>query len=186
MKWEGTISFTVETDPTKTQEDVETMIINAWLKGIEKGEINFEECDSDYYYDDMNELVITKVKEALNKYDSENIDVIINEETNCLYIMYHSYNNSFPVSEDIVHEDHVLLGELEEKLDELGVGHVWQKGSSNMVAINAITRESMDMIVEEIMNVMDADWLSEESKPFEIERILIDNGLAAVIEEGNE
>lgn len=36
MKWEGTISFTVETDPTKTQEDVETMIINAWLKGIEK------------------------------------------------------------------------------------------------------------------------------------------------------
>ena len=79
MKWEGTISFTVETDPTKTQEDVETMIINAWLKGIEKGEINFEECDSDYYYDDMNELVITKVKEALNKYDSENIDVIINE-----------------------------------------------------------------------------------------------------------
>lgn len=125
MKWEGTISFTVETDPTKTQEDVETMIINAWLKGIEKGEINFEECDSDYYYDDMNEPVITKVKEALNKYDSENIDVIINEETNCLYIMYHSYNNSFPVSEDIVHENHVLFGELEEKLDTLGVGHVW-------------------------------------------------------------
>ena len=26
-----------------------------------------------------------------------------------------------------------------------------------MVAINAITRESMDTIVEEIMNVMDAD-----------------------------
>lgn len=55
-----------------------------------------------------------------------------------------------------------------------------------MVAINAITRESMDMIIDEIMNVMDADWLSEESKPFEIERILNDNGLAVVIEEGNE
>lgn len=49
---------------------------------------------------------------------------------------------------------------------------------------NYITRESMDMIVEEIMNVMDADWLAEESKPSEIERVLIDNGLAAVIEEG--
>ena len=73
----------------------------------------------------MNELVITKVKEALNKYDSENIDVVINEETNCLYVMYHSDNNSFPIGEDIVHEDHVLLGELEEKLDALGVGHVW-------------------------------------------------------------
>lgn len=55
-----------------------------------------------------------------------------------------------------------------------------------MVAINAITRESMDMIVEEIIGVMNADWLSEESKPSEIERILINNGLAVVIKEGNE
>lgn len=55
-----------------------------------------------------------------------------------------------------------------------------------MVAINAITRESMDMIVEEIISVVDADWLSENSKPSEIERILVNNGLATVIEERNE
>ena len=36
---------------------------------------------------------------------------------------------------------------------------------------NYITRESMDMIVEEI-------------KPSEIERVLVNNGLAIVIEEG--
>ena len=30
--------------------------------------------------------------------------------------------------------------------------------------INRITRESMDMIVEEIMDVMSADWLTEGSK----------------------
>lgn len=54
-----------------------------------------------------------------------------------------------------------------------------------MVAINAITRESMDMIVEEIMNVMDADYLSEESKGVEIERVLVNNGLAMVIEEND-
>lgn len=35
--------------------------------------------------------------------------------------------------------------------------------------INRITRESMDMIIEEIMGVMESDWLSEESKPAEIE-----------------
>lgn len=52
-----------------------------------------------------------------------------------------------------------------------------------MVAINAITRESMDMIVEEIIDVMNADWLTEDSKPIEIERVLVDNGLAVVIEE---
>lgn len=34
-------------------------------------------------------------------------------------------SQEFPIGEDIVHEDHVLLGELEENLDELGVGHVW-------------------------------------------------------------
>lgn len=50
-----------------------------------------------------------------------------------------------------------------------------------MMAINTITRESMDMIVEEIIGVMDADWLNEESKPAEIERVLVDNGLAVVI-----
>ena len=49
--------------------------------------------------------------------------------------------------------------------------------------INRITRESMDMIVEEIMNVMSADWLTEGSKPMEIERVLVDNGLAVVVEE---
>ena len=54
-----------------------------------------------------------------------------------------------------------------------------------MVAINAITRESMDIIIEEIMNVMDSDYLSEESKPTEIERVLINNGLAMVIEEND-
>lgn len=54
-----------------------------------------------------------------------------------------------------------------------------------MVAINAITRESMDMIVDEIMNVMDADYLSEESKGAEIERVLVNNGLAMVIEEND-
>ena len=54
-----------------------------------------------------------------------------------------------------------------------------------MVAINAITRESMDIIIEEIMNVMDSDYLSEESKPTEIERVLINNRLAMVIEEND-
>lgn len=54
-----------------------------------------------------------------------------------------------------------------------------------MVAINAITRESMDMIVDEIMNVMNSDYLSEESKGAEIERVLVNNGLAMVIEEND-
>ena len=45
---------------------------------------------------------------------------------------------------------------------------------------NRITRESMDSIIEEIS---DCDWLSEDSKPREIERILVDAGIVEVIEE---
>lgn len=54
-----------------------------------------------------------------------------------------------------------------------------------MVVVNAITRESMDMIIEEIMNVMYSDYLSEESKPVEIEKVLTNNGLVTVIEEND-
>lgn len=54
-----------------------------------------------------------------------------------------------------------------------------------MAVINAVTRESMDMIVEEIINVMYSDYLSEESKAAEIERVLVNNGLATVIEEND-
>lgn len=54
-----------------------------------------------------------------------------------------------------------------------------------MVAINAITRESMDIIIEEIISIMNADWLSENSKPAEIERVLVNNGLAMVIEDND-
>ena len=61
-----------------------------------------------------------------------------------------------------------------------------QKRDRNLGNDNYITRESMDMIIEEIIGVMEADWLSEESKPAEIERILVNNGLATVIKEGNE
>lgn len=51
---------------------------------------------------------------------------------------------------------------------------------------NAITRESMDMIVKQIMDVMEIDWLSDDSKFMQIECILVDNGLATVIEEEDE
>ena len=54
-----------------------------------------------------------------------------------------------------------------------------------MVAINAIKRECMDIIIEDIMNVMDSGYLSEESKGAEIERVLTNNGLVTVIEEND-
>lgn len=50
---------------------------------------------------------------------------------------------------------------------------------------NRITRESMNMITEEIVEIMASDWLSDDSKRTEIERIIVNNGLATVIENEN-
>ena len=48
---------------------------------------------------------------------------------------------------------------------------------------NGITRENLDTLIEEIIGVCNYDWMTDESKPAEIERILVDNGIVSVIEE---
>ncbi len=48
---------------------------------------------------------------------------------------------------------------------------------------NAITRESMDDLIDSIIGIANCDWLSEESKPTEIERMLVDGGIVTVIED---
>ena len=45
--------------------------------------------------DRLAEIVGSMVEEELNEYDSDNVDVMINEETGELDIMYCSDNNSF-------------------------------------------------------------------------------------------
>lgn len=51
---------------------------------------------------------------------------------------------------------------------------------------NGITRESLNMLIEEIIGVCNYDWMTDESKPAEIERILVDNGIVSVIEKPEE
>ena len=51
---------------------------------------------------------------------------------------------------------------------------------------NGITRENLDTLIEEIIGVCNCDWMTDESKPAVIERILVDNGLVSVIEEPEE
>lgn len=51
---------------------------------------------------------------------------------------------------------------------------------------NKITRENMNNIVEEIMEIMNSDWLSEDSKSSEIEHVIVNNGLATVNDEEKE
>jgi len=71
------------------------------------------------------QLVIEAVKRALNKYDSGNIDVILNDESNMLDIVYHSRHNSFDIESDIANVNDIDLRQLESALEEYDVGYVW-------------------------------------------------------------
>lgn len=69
--------------------------------------------------------IVSMVEEELNEYSSDNVDVVLNEETGKLDIMYHSDSNSFLIRATDIDADKVDLEILEEGLDEFSVGHVW-------------------------------------------------------------
>ena len=48
---------------------------------------------------------------------------------------------------------------------------------------NRITRETLDTLIEEIIGVCNYDWMADESKPAEIEKILANNGIVVVEEQ---
>lgn len=69
------------------------------------------------------DLVIDAVDRTLCFYDSEDIDVVVNEETGMVDIIYHSRNNSFPIESGIVSAKRVNKSKLIKELDLRHVGH---------------------------------------------------------------
>lgn len=71
--------------------------------------------------------ILTAVKKALEKYPPDNVDVVLDEETNSLDVVYHSRHNSFPIVSNLydVDENAFTKEELERELDKLNVGYVW-------------------------------------------------------------
>lgn len=126
MRLEGIIRFSIELNPTETVEEAEQRIIEAWVGEFKDGdEIEFEASEAEYDLDEANSIIVSAVKDALEKYSADNVDVVRNEETNCLYVTYHSRHNSFSISDDLINADYVDLNDLEKQLDDLNVGHVW-------------------------------------------------------------
>ena len=68
-------------------------------------------------------LVIDAVDRALCFYDSEHVDVVRNEETGMIDVIYHSHNNSFAIESDIVSAKRVSKPKLIKELDLRHVGH---------------------------------------------------------------
>lgn len=77
--------------------------------------------------------VVDAASAALNKYDSDNVDVIQDEETGELVVMFHSFKTSHPITNTGVYADDVDLRQLEKELDKLDVGHVFESKKSEGV-----------------------------------------------------
>lgn len=72
--------------------------------------------------------IVEAVDRALNKYDSDNVDVVKNEETGMVDVVYHSDKNSFAIETNVCnhkyldeHDKDILVGELNSR----NVGYCW-------------------------------------------------------------
>ena len=126
MRLTGTINFDMEMSPTETSEDVGDRIFNAWIREFGYGdEIQIEWCEPQYECNETIEIVMNAVREALGKYPADNIDVVVDDMTGNLSVIWHSDNNSFAVSKELVYEEYVDLDKLAKELNKLNVGQVW-------------------------------------------------------------
>lgn len=62
---------------------------------------------------------------ALNKYGSDYVDVVYNELTGYLDIMYCGHNDSYPIYEDVVEADFIDKNDVIKICDGYCVGLVW-------------------------------------------------------------
>lgn len=63
--------------------------------------------------------------EVAEIYEEEAIDVVKDDETGMLQIVWHSSNNSFTPRNTGIKAEDTDLEELEKALDAMGVGHCW-------------------------------------------------------------
>lgn len=66
--------------------------------------------------------VFEAAKEATYKYSCDEVDVVADETTGTMVVMYHSLNNSFPITDTKIRKENVELGVLANELDKIYVG----------------------------------------------------------------
>ena len=68
------------------------------------------------------------IDRALGNYDAENVDLVLNEETGWLDVMYHSDRHSFPIQMNVANPDAFTEEDkstLIAELDKRHVGYCW-------------------------------------------------------------
>lgn len=122
MRYEGTIRISLNMNGTNEQETIDRLI-DTWVKAFSNGD-EMEIEDMEMVGDATNEL-LSIVDEALDKYDSDNVEVNLNDEDGNLYVIYTSRNNSFRISECGYDPDYVDMNVLTEELNNRNVGQCY-------------------------------------------------------------
>lgn len=118
----------------KEGEDISTDDILASLStyyGVKITSIHIDDCDLIgvwLCYKNPKPLlkhIKKEIKQALETYSEENVDVVVDELTGKLQIIYHSNNNSFPINDALCDKNDVDLSEVTKLCDKYKVGHCW-------------------------------------------------------------
>ena len=65
------------------------------------------------------------VEEALSKYDTENVDIVKDEENGMVDIMYHSRHNSFSIVDGVCEVDDLSESDIDKIADYYDIGYCW-------------------------------------------------------------
>ena len=71
------------------------------------------------------EKIKKAVENALLKYDAENVDIVRQEETNVINIMYHSRHNSFPIVSNVCTANGLSETDIDKISREYDTGYCW-------------------------------------------------------------
>lgn len=122
------ISFISENDDI-TEENIMSKLSELYRIWVTS--IHIDDCDMIgvwICYKDIESLVNTieiEIRKSLKQYSSEHIDVVIDEESDQLYITYHSDKDSFPCSQTLCSRYDVPANLLERLCDKYQIGHCW-------------------------------------------------------------
>ena len=68
--------------------------------------------------------LIAAIDEALEQYDNDNIDIVVDDEFSCIDLMYHSDNNSFCIKRNVCSLDECGEDDIEYFANLYNIGYV--------------------------------------------------------------
>lgn len=70
-------------------------------------------------------MIKNAVENALLKYDTENVDIVKDEENGVVDIIYHSRHNSFPIISNVCVADGLSETDIDKIADYYDIGYCW-------------------------------------------------------------